>query len=75
MTDEAAIYVRWPVPEGDLATTKLAFVREVRGDKEIFVSDPDGSNAVRLTHHSGADLNPDWSPDGRRIAYTSDADG
>ena len=74
VSDRAVVYVRGPAPEGDLAHTKLAYVREVDGDREIFVSDPDGSNVARLTHHSGSDSSPDWSPDGRRIAYVSDYD-
>ncbi|MEO2004093.1 MAG: hypothetical protein ABGY41_08340, partial [Candidatus Poribacteria bacterium] len=74
VTDESIFYVRWPVEEGDIANTKLAFVRMVDGDKEIFVSEVDGSNAVRLTHHVGDDTDPDWSPDGR-IAFVSSTDG
>jgi Tol biopolymer transport system component len=75
VSDSAAVYVPWPAPEGDITETKLAYVREVDGDREVFVSDADGSNAARLTHHSGADSTPDWSPDGRRLAYMADYDG
>jgi len=31
----------------------------------------DGSNRVRLTHNMVIDENPDWSPDGSRIAFYS----
>jgi TolB protein len=48
----------------------------------IYVMNADGSNPVRLTRGFGLDWLPDWSPDGRRIAYSSqgrivvmDADG
>ena len=42
---------------------------------DIFVSDVDGSNVVRLTDEPGFDFFPDWSPDGQRITFTSDRDG
>ena len=31
----------------------------------------DGNNRVRLTHNMVIDENPDWSPDGSRIAFYS----
>ena len=36
--------------------------------------DADGSNQRRLTHHAGIDGDPDWSPDGKQIAFISDRD-
>lgn len=38
---------------------------------EIYVMAPDGNNHVRLTNNSGVDRDPSWSPDGRKIAFTS----
>ena len=35
----------------------------------------DGSNQVRLTDDPEADSGADWSPDGTRIAFTSERDG
>ncbi|MBA4115239.1 MAG: PD40 domain-containing protein, partial [Rubrobacter sp.] len=32
----------------------------------------DGSNVTRLTNNPGMDDDPDWSPYGSRIAFTSD---
>ena len=45
------------------------------GDElEIYVMDADGANIQRLTHRSGADGHPDWSPDGKKIVFTSYGD-
>jgi len=42
---------------------------------EIGLINPDGSNLRRLTHSEGLDDYPAWSPDGRRLAFTSNRDG
>ena len=41
-------------------------------DLEIGTSAPDGSEYRRLTDRKGEDTNPVWSPDGSRIAFSSD---
>jgi Tol biopolymer transport system component len=35
----------------------------------------DGSNPTRLTHGSGADTFPHWSPDGKKIVFISGSGG
>ena len=40
-----------------------------------YIMNVDGSGVSRLTDNSANDEHPDWSPDGRRIAFISDRDG
>jgi Tol biopolymer transport system component/predicted Ser/Thr protein kinase len=51
---------------------RVAFTSERSGEPEIWVSDPDGSNAVQLTFLRGIDANcPAWSPDGETVAFSA----
>ena len=58
-------------PDGE----QIAFTSERDGDREVYVMNADGSNAVRLTTSAGFDENPSWSSGGKRIAFDSMRDG
>jgi len=55
--------------------TKLAFVGNATGHKEIYVCDFDGHNARQITADKSIALLPRWSPDGKKIVYNSYKDG
>ncbi|HKR65883.1 MAG TPA: protein kinase [Thermoanaerobaculia bacterium] len=55
---------------------RVAFTSTRSGDWEIWVSDPDGANAVQLTSMKAqATGGPRWSNDGRWIAFGSNQPG
>jgi TolB protein len=50
--------------------------RRAKGaDKQIFLSDFDGSNLQQITSEKAPHLSPSWSRDGRFVTYTSFQDG
>ncbi|MGB6874654.1 MAG: hypothetical protein WBD87_01335 [Candidatus Acidiferrales bacterium] len=53
-----------------IAQTKIAFVSDRSGHKEIWEMDYDGANQHQLTHLGTTSLTPRWSPDDSRIAFT-----
>ncbi|MDQ3347571.1 MAG: hypothetical protein M3545_06350 [Acidobacteriota bacterium] len=65
-----------------VARTKLAFTSDRDGERmkgpvadrgisNIYISDYDGANQVRVTATRSLDITPAWSPDTKTIAYTS----
>jgi TolB protein len=54
-----------------IAETKIYFVSNRTGSKEIWVMDYDGANQHAITHLGSISLSPRISPDSSRIAFSS----
>lgn len=58
-----------------LVGTRIAFVSDRTGSKEIWVMDWDGSNQKQLTNYRSISTFPSGSPDGHIVAFTTYALG
>ncbi len=54
---------------------RLVFSSSRTGGYELWLSDADGNNAMRLTTQGGPTGSPRWSPDGKWIAFDSQIGG
>ena len=57
------------------AQAQIAFVSDRDRNDEIYVMDDAGKNQRNLTNNPDTDYAPSWSPDGTRIAFSSDRKG
>jgi hypothetical protein len=55
--------------------TNIVYVCHMEGSDDICLMKADGSDQQRLTDSPGTDWYPSFSPDGRRIVYSSQRDG
>jgi len=58
-----------------ISLTKIAFVNNATGHKEIYASDYDGHNIKRVTSNNSINLSPRWDPKGDRLIFVSYKDG
>lgn len=61
-----------PSPSPD--RSMIAFVRDVGGNRDVYVLDLDTAIETRLTDHPGRDDLPKFSPDGTMVSYSSKRD-
>ena len=54
-----------------IAETRIFFVSDRSGHKEIWAMDYDGANQQQITHIGSISLSPRISPDGSRLAFSS----
>lgn len=62
---------RYFTGEPGVFRTKIAYVRKVSGEKQIFLMDVDGQGERQLTNGGGLNLLPSIVPDGRGVLFTS----
>lgn len=51
--------------------SKIAFISNSSGNKEIYICEFDGHKPRRLTYNNDITISPAWSSDGKWMAYTS----
>lgn len=61
--------------EKGISQTKIVYLSEKGGVKEIRLMDYDGFNNRRIGLDRGIIISPKWSPDGKQLTYTSYRDG
>ncbi|MDD5491724.1 MAG: Tol-Pal system beta propeller repeat protein TolB [bacterium] len=57
--------------EKGIAHTQICFVGELNGRREIYLVDYDGYGVRPVTKENSLVLLPKWTPDGKKIIYTS----
>lgn len=58
-----------------LATSRIVFVSDKSGSKQVYLCDPEGREVLQVTHHSHGAVSPSLNADGSAVAYTSYRNG
>jgi len=66
--DEAVYYL---TGRHGCAESQIAFVSNLTGHRELYIMDYDGANVRQLTRNKSLVVAPTWSPDGKRLAFTT----
>jgi len=61
--------------EKGIAQSKIVFVNDATGNKEVYLIDYNGENLQKLTNEKSLVLLPRWEPTGKNIIYTSYRNG
>jgi TolB protein len=61
--------------ETGIAQTKIAYVSDLTGKKEVYLMDYDGANEMRITGDRSVVVSPRWSFDANQVSYTSYREG
>ncbi len=67
-SDDIVLYM---TGERGVGQTRIAFVRDHGGTREIHLIDYDGQNEEQITQMKTIVLSPSWAPGGDRLAFTS----
>jgi serine/threonine protein kinase/Tol biopolymer transport system component len=78
--DEGACQPSWSPDASQIVFTSPCkgrgeFFDTAYSTSSLYIMNADGSGRIPLTSIPGSDFDPDWSPDGKRIVFTSLRDG
>jgi len=62
-------------PGGPPASVVFYSARDGHSNNQVYAMNPDGSNQLRITHDVASDMDPDVSPNGQDIVFTSNQAG